>query len=246
MTQQTNTQQDAISQQAQEDLTLIVQGIEPESISIKPSIAESERFIKFLNHRFNLELRNDLIILIHETSQNTRGYFKSVMCEKIWKADSLNNLPFKQQQATEQKPLNSIVLSSHTLKDMPYMVLAHELAHYINFIKGIKDCSGNQYHNKHFKAQAEKLLLKVERDKRKGYAYTETTPEFLKMLEDFKPDTTAFKVFQETTEPKTKPKSRLLLFMCDCGFKIRCAKNENKPLNAVCQYCNSPFMVVEK
>lgn len=213
------------------------------SPSIKPSIVESERFIQFLNNRFSLGLKDDLIILIHETSPKVKGYFRSVKCQKIWKAEK-ENPAFKQQQ----NALNSIVLSSHTLKSEPYETLAHELAHYVNFKNGVKDCSSSQYHNKHFKAQAEKLLLKVEKlDNSHGYAFTSMTDEFILMLnEEFKPMKDAFKIFQEIGEPKDKKPSRMLKFMCGCGCIIRTAKNEDKPLIAICQYCNTEFKRVER
>lgn len=227
-------------QNESQEQTLTLQAI-AEPISIKPSIAESERFIQFLNKRFSLGLRNDLIVLIHETSPNIKGYFRSTSCSKIW------NLSFKQQNENEPKsqPLNSIVLSSHELKDTPYQTLAHELAHYTNFINGVKDCSSNQYHNKQFKKQAEKMLLIVEKDKTRGYAYTTESDEFKNMLNnEFKPSQDAFKIFQDTNEPKEKKKSRLLLFSCGCGCKIRTARNEDKPLKAICSYCNTEFKEV--
>lgn len=214
----------------QQEQTLSLQAIEQEQKSIKPSIEESERFIRFLDSRFNLNLPNNLIVLIHETRPNIKGFFRSIGCSKIWKEG--------------EQPINSIVLSSHTLQEAPFETLAHEIAHFINFNQGVKDCSGSQYHNKYFKAQAERLLLKVERDKRKGYAYTSETQEFKEMLKEFNPDPQAFKVFQEVSIQEQKPKGRLLLFMCPCGCKIRTARNENKPLKAVCQYCNDYFQEV--
>lgn len=206
--------------------------------SIKPSITEIERFCSFLNERFNYNLDlSNLIVLIHETKPNTLGFFRSVECANIWNTSE------------EQKPLNSIVLSSHNLRargnDTPYETIAHEFAHYVNFIKGIKDASSNQYHNKHFKARAEEMLLSVEKGQR-GFAYTGETDEFKQMVSEFKPSQDAFKIFQDNKPKASKGKSRLLLFVCSCGCKIRTARNENKPLNAVCQYCETEFQEVLK
>jgi hypothetical protein len=102
----------AQEQEPQQDLILNIQTLESDKPSIKPSIEESERFIQFLNHKFNLGLRNDLIILIHETRNNTRGFFRSVKCPKIWKEPSKTNILFKQEDKQEPKQLNSIVLSA--------------------------------------------------------------------------------------------------------------------------------------
>ena len=53
--------------------------------------------------------------------------------------------------------------------------LLHEVAHSINHMNGIEDCSSNQYHNGKFKAQAEALGLKTLEIKGKGHAATELT-----------------------------------------------------------------------
>jgi hypothetical protein len=53
--------------------------------------------------------------------------------------------------------------------------LLHEVAHSMNHMNGIEDCSSNQYHNKHFKTQAEALGLKTLEIKGKGHAATELT-----------------------------------------------------------------------
>ena len=196
----------------------------PKDLSIIPSIKECERFIQFLNNKFDLGLRKDLIILIHETSPRIKGYFRSVKCGKIWIKD-------------EQK-INSIVLSSHTLNSTPYETLAHELAHYINFSKGIKDCSNSQYHNKQFKAQAERLLLSVEKINYYGFALTTETDEFKKMLEEFKPNEQAFKIFQDTDTNKKKVGSRLIKYVCGCDEIIR----GNQDTKARCLKCGSDFI----
>jgi hypothetical protein len=53
--------------------------------------------------------------------------------------------------------------------------LLHEVAHSLNHMNGIEDCSSNQYHNAKFKAQAEALGLKTIEIKGKGHAATELT-----------------------------------------------------------------------
>ena len=61
------------------------------------------------------------------------------------------------------------------------------------------------------------------------------------MLKEFKPDPRAFTVFQVITETATKSPNRNLLYECGCGVKIRTARNEDKPLQAICGYCKQPF-----
>jgi len=193
--------------------------------SIQPSIKECERFIVFLNKRFKLGLPDNLIVNITETKSTIKGYFMSKEHSKGY--------------VNTQKPLNYICISSHHLKDNPYETVAHELAHFYNYANGINDCTVNQYHNKHFKIIAEKLLLKVDRGTR-GFAYTDTTKEFNEMLKEFKPNKKAFHIFQKMKD-KGKSPNRNLLFICDCGIKVRTARNIDKPFNAICQYCNTEF-----
>ena len=56
--------------------------------------------------------------------------------------------------------------------------LLHEMAHLWNAtVANVRDCSGGQYHNKHFKAAAEQFGLEVSRDGTRGWAYTKLTDE---------------------------------------------------------------------
>ena len=194
--------------------------------SFIPALEESERFIKFLIKRFNLVVKNDYVITINKASSSTIGFFmpKEHPNHYINTTQNLNNIN-----------LNTLFLK----KSSPYECLTHELAHFLNYGEGIKDCSSNQYHNKHFKSRAEGLLLGVERTKR-GYSHTIETPEFLKMVEEFKPNKEVFDICQ-ANEKKKKVGSRLKLWVCGCGVKVRCAVD----LNAVCLDCNTNFKKVD-
>jgi hypothetical protein len=193
--------------------------------SISPAIKESERFILFLNDKFGLELKKDWIITISKTKPSNYGHFQAQAIENTTK--KLNNIN-----------LNLI----HLKKCNPYEVLTHELAHYINFSKGINDCSSNQYHNKHFKAQAERLLLKVERMGKKGYAKTSESEEWLKMLEEFKPNKEVFNFCQNHQEKAKKPQLNLK-YVCDCGYICRSSRID---FSAECNYCQTTFKRCEK
>lgn len=196
--------------------------------SIIPAINESEKFIKFLIAKFNLKIPNNYIITINKANKNTLGFFMPKEHENhfINTIQDLNNIN-----------LNTI----HLKKCNPYEVLTHELAHFINHSNKIKDCSGFGYHNKHFKKTAEMLLLSVEKTK-KGYNQTKETEEFNKMLLEFKPQKEVFNIFQNTQDKK-KIGSRLRLYICDCGVKIRVAKDD---LKALCLDCNTEFKKVIK
>lgn len=58
--------------------------------------------------------------------------------------------------------------------------IIHEYVHYYCLINNIKDTSrGGTYHNKRFKEEAEKRMLKIDYDERIGYSITSPTPELL-------------------------------------------------------------------
>ena len=72
--------------------------------------------------------------------------------------------------------------------------LLHEMAHLWNAtVADVKDCSGGQYHNKHFKAAAEQFGLEVSRDGRRGWAYTKLTDVSEQAIEELKVDESLFK-----------------------------------------------------
>jgi len=190
--------------------------------SFIPALNESERFISFLNQKFNLNLTADYVITINKAGKNIAGYFMPKEHAEHFK--------------NTKQDLHNININTYHLKtENPYGVLAHELAHYINHGLKVKDTTKNQYHNKHFKEKAELLLLKVERTN-KGYSKTEITEQFSLMLNEFKPNQDAFNICQNMPK-KDKVGSRLRLFICDCGVKVRCAVD----LHALCLNCESEF-----
>ncbi len=71
--------------------------------------------------------------------------------------------------------------------------LLHEMAHLWNAtVENVRDCSGGQYHNKHFRRAAERFGLSVERDGKRGWAYTNLTDVSVQAIEEFKPDESIF------------------------------------------------------
>ena len=195
--------------------------------SLIPALNESERFITFLIKRFNLTDLKNYIVVINKTTKSAYGTFASK--ETLQHFTNTNN------------ELSTITLNTlHLKKCNPYEVLTHELAHFINYSKNINDCSSNQYHNKHFKKQAEMLLLSVEKTN-KGFSLTKENEQFNKMLEEeFKPKKEVFNVFQNQ-KPTGKKGSRLRLYVCSCGVKVRVADDEFK---ALCLKCDTEFKKV--
>ena len=195
--------------------------------SIIPAIKESEKFIKFLINRFKLEVPNNYIITINKASKNTIGFFMP---------KEHDNHFINSTQDLMNINLNTI----HLKKCCPYECLTHELAHLINNVNKIKDCSGYGYHNKHFKTQAEKFNLSVEKGKN-GFNQTKPTEEFNKMLLEFKPNKEVFNICQNHEDKKKG--SRLRLYICNCGVKVRVGSDD---FNAKCLNCESEFKKVIK
>jgi len=72
--------------------------------------------------------------------------------------------------------------------------LLHEMAHLWNAtIEETRDCSGGQYHNKHFKIAAERFGLEVSRDGKRGWAYTKLTDTSTKVIDELEVDESLFK-----------------------------------------------------
>jgi hypothetical protein len=88
-----------------------------------------------------------------------------------------------------KKTLPEINITADTLKRSVEDIcetLIHEMAHYKNNVNKIEDCNANQYHNKHFKKQAEAFGLTVERMRNKGYALTKLGEKAHNLVKKYK------------------------------------------------------------
>ena len=126
--------------------------------SLAPLIAESERVIAEAIKHFGLRISPDQILLTAQTKGRMKAY--GWFAPKRWQDD-------------KKEIVHEINLSAEYLnckeRDMADTLL-HELAHAENEFLGIKDVSGNQMHNKKFKAMAEKIGMTVgPRDKSHGF-----------------------------------------------------------------------------
>jgi hypothetical protein len=81
--------------------------------------------------------------------------------------------------------------------------LLHEMAHLWNAtVDQIKDCSGGQYHNKHFKTAAERFGLEVSRDGTRGWAYTKLTDRSREAIDALNVSEDLFKGLKRRKAPK--------------------------------------------
>lgn len=140
-------------------------------------------------------------------------------------------------------------MSAEDLKrpaDQVLETLVHEMVHQAADEAGIKDTSRNgAYHNKKFRELAEKagLCVPAEPDKRHGFAFTSLGPVGMRarvQVESIRSKIEPVLVLARALVPTKPSKGRMLLFMCSCGFKIRCGRSE---LDARCNGCDSDFVL---
>lgn len=107
--------------------------------------------------------------------------------------------------------------------------LLHEMVHLYNIRAGVKDTSrGTVYHNKRFKAEAEKRGLIVQYDPLLGWAITDLAPDTRAVIEKWDIDPEAFKLARlgESLDPKKpkKGKSSIKMVCPVCGNIARITK----------------------
>lgn len=143
-------------------------------------------------------------------------------------------------------------MSAEDLKrpyDAVLETLVHEMCHQAADEAGIKDTSrGGGYHNKKFRALAEQagLCVPAEPDKRHGFAFTSLGPEGSRarvQVESIRSKIEPVLVLARLLPVGKKSKGKMLLFVCGCGYKIRCGRSE---LDAQCNACDSPFVLQTK
>ena len=135
--------------------------------------------------------------------------------------------------------------------------LLHEMVHYYNFTKGIKDCSrGNTYHNRKFKEAAEAHGLSVKHNERYGWTETEPTEELIDFviendLSEILLNRNEMPSFHITgtgahsgtmTGTAGGRKSSTRKYVCPCcGMSVRATK----AVNIACLDCNETLVLAE-
>ena len=198
---------------------------------------------------FNNELPPIVITL--QSSPKSNGHFT---VGKVWRAEEthLNEINISVEHL--DRPIENIIAT-----------LQHEMVHYYCQLNNIADVSQyGRYHNKHFKAEAEKRGLIITYEKYIGYSRTYPSQDFVEVLNangiekplDINRDgevrfiglggdnNTNGTDNTNGTEPKpTKPKCSTRKYMCpSCKNSFRATKE----INVLCMDCNEQFIKVEK
>ena len=207
-----------------------------------------ERAFNVLNKvYYNNELPPIVITL--QSSPRTNGHFT---LGKVWRAEEnhLNEINISVEHL--DRPIENIIAT-----------LQHEMVHYYCQLHGISDVSqGGRYHNKNFKAEAEKRGLIISYQQYIGYSVTAPSEAFIEVLKnngiekplDINRDGGVFIGFGGSDgiggmngtsgiEPKKiKPKSSTRKYKClCCDNSFRATKD----LNVMCMDCNVQFIKVE-
>lgn len=155
-----------------------------------------------------------------------------------------------------------IVVAEHLNRSAKDVVetLIHEAVHALNFARGIKDCSANQYHNKKFKEGAEELGLIVAQVRHYGFAVTSLPAETADLYSEEIQMLEAVLIHRQLGQlsqlpPKgpnsgpsgggkgNKPRSRSRKAICLCPFIIRVSKTTLEKTVIRCETCGEPFQL---
>lgn len=108
------------------------------------------------------------------TIQSTPGTYGHITVAKTWKRKDDWRHELNISADYLQRPIEEVVAT-----------MIHEMTHLYNELKGIQDCSrGGSYHNKHFKTEAEKHMVAIEKSDKYGWTITKVTDELLEYIID--------------------------------------------------------------
>ena len=167
-------------------------------------------------------------LLVTRDLKGRKGHFTPFT---PWKAgeESFSEIAFNLEHFTTPEELLSTLL--------------HEVAHSINHMNGVSDCSANQYHNAKFKTQAEALGLETHEIKGKGHASTSLTELGAKRWK--KALTILTNAFDLTAigAESAKPKGRntnLIKATCQCENVIRLSRTVLE-IGVTCNSCEEVY-----
>lgn len=132
-----------------------------ETIKTSRTAGYLEKIFRAVNTKyFGGQLEEPII-----TIQSTPKAYGHVTAAKAWQRGETTRHELNIGAGTLDRPIENVVAT-----------LLHECVHLWNLQNGIQDCSrGGQYHNKRFKAMAEKCDLQISYDPRIGWSITEPT-----------------------------------------------------------------------
>lgn len=140
------------------------------TIKTSRSAGYLEKIFRTLNRdSFGGELEEPII-----TIQTTPTAYGHVTVAKTWKRGEESRHELNISADWLDRPIEQVVAT-----------MLHEMVHLYNIQHDIQDCSrGGSYHNKKFKDEAEKHMLRIDKDDKYGWTITSPTDELLEYILD--------------------------------------------------------------
>jgi hypothetical protein len=186
------------------------------------------------------ELPDDLIIIVSPTSRSGKNTKLGHFARNSWLdregADELLNMEDEPTQAQRQAVtrFHEILLSAEGLYrggEGAMETLLHECAHLLAQVRGQKDVTGYQYHNRTFKANAEEIGLTVAKLKNRGFAHTDMTDQLReKYALQILLLNGVVKAIRAPQPKTTKANNGQVKMACACGNIIRCERGSRPTL----------------
>lgn len=191
--------------------------------SLRPALAEVERFIEWRNEEMAIGAK-----VVPVISKRYRKNQLACFSDDSW-------------STREGDGIHEIALSAEALNRTPAEILGsvtHEMVHLFAHTRGIKDCAKSGRHNKKFQGLAQDYGLVCEKEEGRGYGVTTLNPILAEKIEkEFKPDVAAFNLFRLIPPVKEGKKSKSIKWVCKCPMTVR----SNVEIDAVCNICHNLF-----
>jgi len=195
----------------------------PEPVSIRPALGELEKLFNLFAPLFPEPLTAPIITIQTRGRKNALGWYKP----QTWQNGGRDTLP-------------ELNISAESLaRGVPEIAdtVLHEMVHHWNRLHGIKDCSGNQYHSKKFKAGCDLVGLKCEKMEGHGWAATSLSDKQRAIVKKAGIKDEAFHLFRLADHGGKGPGSRMKKWTCPCGTIIRAAGE----ISVRCNECGEDF-----
>lgn len=218
-----------------------------QTVKTSRTAGQLEKMFRALNaHYFENKIEEPIITL-----QKTPRAYGHVSCGKTWRAGDKAKHELNIDTGTLTRPIEDITAT-----------LLHEMVHLWNMQNNVQDCSrGGTYHNKHFRDEAIKRDLDIQKDEKYGWTITRPTPALCDFIiiqgwteiqmgngsildllstggdENAKPEDG-----ERPGKGKVKKPSSTRKYICPvCGASCRATR----ALNLICGDCNEQMRVEE-
>ena len=218
-----------------------------QTVKTSRAAGQLEKMFRALNaHYFDSKIEEPVITL-----QKTPRAYGHVTCSKTWRAGDKQKHELNIDTGTLRRPIEDITAT-----------LLHEMVYLYNMQEGIQDCSrGGSYHNKHFRDEAIKRDLDIQKDEKYGWTITRPTPALCDFIitqdwTEIQMGTGSIWDFlgidggengktkdgEEPAGDKAKKPSSTRKYVCPaCGASCRATR----ALNLICGDCNQQMQVEE-